>query len=97
MNAAAAQIATGDPASPGAHLPALFDHPVNVGSVLQHVAVVHEIAQKVMQENVHYGTIAGTDKPTIYQPGAQVLALAFGFRTDSEETAMRPSPEGAAA
>lgn len=41
------------------------------------VKLVQEVMSSVMQENTHYGRIPGTDKPTLLQPGAQVLNLTF--------------------
>ncbi len=35
--------------------------------------------QTAMVENEDFGTIPGTDKPTLYQPGAQKLAEIYGF------------------
>jgi hypothetical protein len=32
-----------------------------------------------MQKNVDYGVIPGTDKPSLYQPGAQKLSEIYGF------------------
>ena len=31
----------------------------------------------LMKDGVHYGTIPGTPKPTLYQPGAELLCLTF--------------------
>ena len=33
-----------------------------------------------MVEDVHFGTIPGTQKPTLLQPGAQLLGMVFGLR-----------------
>src|SRR5258708_606610 len=35
--------------------------------------------QSVMVRDEDFGTIPGTDKPTLYQPGAQKLAELYGF------------------
>lgn len=51
--------------------------PVNVTDVLQHVAAVQHVMRAVMRQEVHYGLIPGTDKPTLYKQGAEVLCLAF--------------------
>lgn len=34
----------------------------------------------LMKPDVHYGVIAGTTKPTLYQPGAQMLCVQFRLR-----------------
>ncbi len=38
-----------------------------------------QIKRALMTNNVHYGVIPGTDKPTLMKPGAEVLLQAFGF------------------
>ncbi len=35
--------------------------------------------KEVMREGIDYGTIPGTDKPTLLQPGAQMLCEIYGF------------------
>lgn len=46
--------------------------------VVDQVCRVQEVMAAVMKENVHYGKIPGCgDKPTLLQPGAQVLAFTF--------------------
>ena len=44
------------------------------------VARVELIKTTLMIEGVHFGTIPGTQKPTLYQPGAQLLGMVFGLR-----------------
>lgn len=38
--------------------------------------IVQMMNDKVLVEGVHYGTIPGTNKPTLYKPGAEYLASA---------------------
>jgi len=53
---------------------------VSVDQVCEQVQSIQQLMQKVMQEGQHYGAIPGCgDKPTLLQPGAQKLALSFGF------------------
>jgi len=47
--------------------------------VIAQVAFIQEIMKSVMREGEHYGTIPGTDKPTLYKPGAEKLAMTFQF------------------
>ena len=35
--------------------------------------------KEAMEEGIDYGTIPGTDKPTLYQPGAQKLSEFYGL------------------
>lgn len=42
-----------------------------------HKNVIAEVVRSVMQPDVHYGKIPGTDKPTLYQAGADCLLATF--------------------
>ena len=48
-----------------------------VSDIIQHVALVQEVMRAVMKPDVHYGTIPGTPKPTLYKAGAEVLCMTF--------------------
>lgn len=48
-----------------------------VADIISHVAMVQEVMRAVMKPEVHYGIIPGTDKPTLYKQGAEVLCMAF--------------------
>lgn len=50
---------------------------MGVTEVLAHVSAVQHVMRAVMKEDVHFGRIPGTDKPTLYKQGAEVLCLAF--------------------
>lgn len=50
---------------------------MGVTEVLAHVTAVQHVMRAVMKEEVHYGRIPGTDKPSLYKQGAEVLCLAF--------------------
>ena len=41
---------------------------------------VELIKRTLMVEDIHYGTIPGTPKPSLWQPGAQLLCMIFGLR-----------------
>lgn len=41
------------------------------------VNLVQEVMQAVMKKETHYGVIPGTKKPSLYKPGAEVLAATF--------------------
>lgn len=61
--------------------------------VANQVRLVQEVMTAVMQDKTHYGTIPGCgDKPTLLQPGAQVLNLTFQmapkFSIEKEELAL---------
>jgi len=50
---------------------------LSASEVVQHAVVVQEVMRAVMKPEVHYGKIPGTDKPTLFQPGADVLCMTF--------------------
>lgn len=45
---------------------------------------IRRIKRDLMNEGSHYGTIPGTDKPTLLKPGAEVLCSIYGLRADFE-------------
>lgn len=45
---------------------------------------VREILEAVMKNGLHYGTIPGTPKPSLFQPGAEKLCLTFGLSPSYE-------------
>lgn len=49
---------------------------------LQRLDELQDFVSKVMIDGVDYGTIPGTPKPTLYQPGAQKLCEVYGFAPD---------------
>ena len=48
-----------------------------VAEVTSRVRRIQEVMASLMKDGVHYGTIPGTPKPTLYQPGAELLCLTF--------------------
>jgi hypothetical protein len=50
------------------------------------VAQLDQFYREVMQDGTDYGKIPGTDKPTLYQPGAQMLDQIFGYVPTFEVT-----------
>ena len=50
------------------------------------VRQLDQFYREVMQEGTDYGKIPGTDKPTLYQPGAQLLDQIFGYVPTFEVT-----------
>jgi hypothetical protein len=50
---------------------------LSTAEVLARTHRIKEIQATVMKVNTHFGTIAGTPKPTLYQPGADILLVTF--------------------
>lgn len=59
---------------------------MTVQDLTSQVQLVQQVMKEVMQEGQHFGVIPGTDKPTLYKPGAEKLAVVFrlapGFRIE---------------
>lgn len=54
--------------------------PVLSAPELRHrVKVIQQVMRDVMKEDSHYGKIPGTPKPSLWQPGAEILCLTFGI------------------
>lgn len=45
--------------------------------VIERVQLVNQIFRTLMKEGVHFGTIPGCDKPSLYKPGSELLLMAF--------------------
>ncbi len=54
--------------------------PMTVEAVVKNVNLVQDILKRVMQKNIDYGVIPGCQKPSLFQPGAEKLDLAFRLR-----------------
>lgn len=52
---------------------------VSPAEALRRVQELQAFVAKVMVRNTDYGVIPGTEKPSLYQPGAQKLAEIYGF------------------
>lgn len=50
----------------------------------ERVQLMQRVMREVMKSGTHYGTIPGTDKPTLYKPGAELIATTFRLAVDPE-------------
>lgn len=50
------------------------------------VHLVREAMERTLVKGVHYGTIPGTQKPSLWQPGAEMIAQLFQFQTELVRT-----------
>ncbi len=60
-------------------LPAVthVDRPMSTNELLQQSMAIHEILTRIMVQDIHYGVIPGTPKPTLYQSGAEKICSTF--------------------
>ncbi len=63
--------------------------PMAVEDVTDQVALIQRVMQAAMKEGEHYGTIPGTQKPTLLKPGAEKLCLTFRFDPEYEVESAR--------
>ncbi len=73
---------------------------LNLSDIKDRVQLIAQVMRDVMQgpsdenpEGVHYGVIPGVKKPSLYQPGAQKLCIAFKFDPEYERVAAREDPD----
>lgn len=50
---------------------------LTAGEIRDNVNLVQSVMKAVMKEGTHYGQIPGTPKPSLWKPGAEVLASTF--------------------
>jgi len=51
--------------------------PVDLRTIKSQVLAIQEAMRDVMQQDVHFGTIPGTNKPTLLKPGAEKICMMF--------------------
>lgn len=59
-----------------------YRHELTVDELAAQVDKIHAVMGKIMKDEIHYGTIRGTKKPTLLKPGAELLCMLF--RLDPE-------------
>lgn len=72
----------------------LMDPGAMVGLALQRLEVIQRIKREAMEEGVHFGTIPGTDKPSLWKPGAEILCIVFDLSSPVEELEIIELPGG---
>jgi len=50
------------------------------------VNLMQDVMQEVMRKDTHFGVIPGTQKPTLYKPGAEKIMSTFRLASDPEVT-----------
>lgn len=60
--------------------------PATAQEIRAQVQRIQQVMRAVMKDKVHYGIVPGTPKPSLWKPGAEVLAATFhiavSYRTD---------------
>lgn len=60
------------------------DYAMSSVGVLKQVKMIQDILHDVMKQEEHFGTIPGTQKPSLYKAGAEKLSLTFRLRPEYE-------------
>lgn len=63
--------------------------PMAVEDVTGQVALIQQVMKAAMKDGEHYGTIPGTQKPTLLKPGAEKLCLTFRFDPEYDVESVR--------
>lgn len=58
--------------------------PMKAEEIKSQIQVIQQVMRSVMKKDVHYGVISGTDKPTLYKPGSEILLTTFRLSVDPE-------------
>ena len=61
-----------------------IDRPASAAEIRATVTLIQEVMKAVMKDGVHYGTIPGTPKPTLYKAGAEKILSTFRIGVDPE-------------
>lgn len=64
------------------------EYAMSVDSVVRQVNLVQEIMKSIMKDGEHYGVIPGTNKPSLYKPGAEKLGFTFRLAPEYEVTTL---------
>lgn len=56
--------------------------PMSAIEIRAGINLIQDVMRSVMQDGIHFGTIPGTQKPTLYKPGAEKILVTFRIATD---------------
>lgn len=74
--------------------PAEDGAPLSSSQLRSRLAVIQDVLKHVMVNDVDYGTIPGTQKPTLYKPGAEKLCVTFRLAADTPTIEAVPDYSG---
>lgn len=58
------------------------DAPLTITEIKAHINTIQHVLRDVMKKDVHYGIIPGCKKPSLYQPGAELILSTFKLGVD---------------
>lgn len=74
--------------------PAESGLPLTATQLRARLAVIQSVMRDVMQQGADYGVIPGTDKPTLFKPGAEKLCVTFRLSADDPQIESVPELTG---
>lgn len=60
------------------------NQPLSAAAIRANVNLIQEVMKSVMKKDVHYGTIPGTNKPTLYKAGSEKILSTFRIVVELE-------------
>lgn len=61
-----------------------LDRNASAAEIRAQVNLIQEVMKAVMQDGTHFGTIPGTDKPTLYKAGSEKILATFRIGCDPQ-------------
>lgn len=62
-----------------------YDEETTVDRIKAQIQTIQEVMAAVMKKDVHYGTIPGTSKPTLYKPGSEKILATFRIAVEPRD------------
>ncbi len=59
--------------------------PLTAAEIKAQVQIIQRVLSEIMLKDVHYGTIPGTPKPTLYKPGSEKILATFHISAEPRE------------
>lgn len=69
------------------------DRPLSASEIVAQVQLIQQVMKAVMKDGTHYGTIPGTDKPTLYKAGAEKILSTFRIAIEPVVTDLSTADE----
>lgn len=57
-----------------------------VNEMANMISMVEDAKTRILQPSIHYGFIPGTQRPSLWQPGAEILCQMFQWQTQMDRT-----------
>lgn len=89
-----AQVNDAPPQPQSALQPVEGGLPLTAVQLKARLNTIQSVMREVMQQGVDFGNVPGTDKPTLFKPGAEKLCVTFRLAADDPHIESVPDPGG---